>query len=107
MTRTVVLLFFAAVASCSSTGSWPAEPRAAATQAEWKPGGFARASEGCTQEWTCDVSGCPPRAGCHVEEVKGVSTSGVCVADGGPAGGCARCMALPPATPCACRYVCP
>ncbi|APR76360.1 Hypothetical protein A7982_01707 [Minicystis rosea] len=98
------------VAACPSPAPPPPAPggvQPAATPV-WKPKSFARAADqGCTQVWTCDCSAAPARAGCHAEPTPDDRTTGVCAADSGPANGCTRCMALPPAVTCACKDVCP
>jgi hypothetical protein len=106
-------LLFAALA-VSASACPPPEPQppsggpdAGAAGPAWKPKAFARATEGCTQGWTCDCSSVPAKAGCHNEATSDESTTGVCAADSGPVTGCTRCMALPPPTTCACKSVCP
>ena len=88
-------------------GTGPGGTPPVATPA-WKAKSFIRAADqGCAQVWGCDCSAVAARPGCHTEATPDDRTSGVCAADSGPANGCTRCMALPPAVTCACKDVCP
>lgn len=82
-------------------------PDASAPAAAWKPKAFSRATDGCTQAWSCDCSGFIAKAGCHIESTGDTTTTGVCAADSGPPTGCTRCMALPPPAACVCAEACP
>lgn len=89
----------------------PKDPNAPATgnapAGAWKPKAFAKVTEGCSQMWSCDCASFPPKTGCRIEASRDDTTQGLCAADSGPHDACTRCMALPPATACACKYTCP
>jgi hypothetical protein len=86
-------------------GVTPPVPTAAS--GAWKATTSAKAAEGCTQKWTCDCSAMQNRVGCKIEGTADDATLGACAAESGPHLACTRCLALPPAVPCACKLVCP
>lgn len=96
-----------ATTGCPKDPSAPAGATPGAPAAVWKPKSFTRVTEGCSQSWTCDCSAFPARAGCKIEGSRDDTTQGLCGAESGPHAACTRCMALPPATACACKYTCP
>jgi hypothetical protein len=114
-TSGVGLVLAALVAcGCPPSPEPPKPPRADAgaptlsqERPAWKPKSFVRATEGCTQTWTCDCSGAPLPGACKLVPTGDDSTTGVCAADSGPVNGCTRCMALPPTAACECRRTCP